>query len=172
MKSLCKIAFGGGCHWCTEAVFQSLKGVRQVEQGFVASDGESSSFSEAVIVHFDEGIISLKNLISVHLNTHESTSTHAMRDKYRSAVYYFNEKEKTRSTQILMDLQADFDKKIITGILPLKTFQLSDEMFRDYYFSDKEKPFCQKYIRPKLKMLVDKFSEIVEQKNYKRNSKV
>ena len=59
---LTKVAFGGGCHWCTEAVFQSLKGVEKVEQGFVASVAKNSSFSEAVIVHFQTEIIALKNI--------------------------------------------------------------------------------------------------------------
>ena len=172
MGSLHKIALGGGCHWCTEAVFQSLKGVHIVEPGFVASNSENDTFSEAVIVHFDENVISLKILITVHLYTHESTSQHTMRNKYRSAVYYFNEKDKNKSTQILMDLQADFDKKIITGVLPFKTIKLSDEIFHNYYFSDKEKPFCKTYITPKLKFLLDKFSDYVEEKKVCCASKV
>ena len=159
-----KIGLGGGCHWCTEAVFQSLKGVHKVEQGFVASDGAYSSFSEAVIVHFDEMIISLKNLISIHLHTHESTSQHSMRNKYRSAVYHFNDKDQISSTQILKEVQKDFDKKIITGVFSFREFKPSDEMSRDYYFSDTEKPFCTTYITPKLKLLLSQFSEHVNKK--------
>ena len=60
-----KIALGGGCHWCTEAVFQSLIGVHKVEQGFVASTDENTSFSEAVIVHFSPEAISLQTLIEI-----------------------------------------------------------------------------------------------------------
>ena len=67
-----KIALGGGCHWCTEAVFQSLKGVEKVNQGYVASTGENNWFSEAVIVHFNDEIITLKTLIEIHLHTHKS----------------------------------------------------------------------------------------------------
>ncbi|WP_343065456.1 peptide-methionine (S)-S-oxide reductase [Arenibacter arenosicollis] len=86
METNQKIAFGGGCHWCTEAVYQSLKGVEVVEQGFVASKGEESFFSEAVIVHYDPKSIALKDLILIHLYTHKSTSDHSMRNKYRSAI--------------------------------------------------------------------------------------
>ena len=82
-----KIALGGGCHWCTEAVFQSLIGVERVEQGYVASTGNNNSFSEAVIVHFNTERISLKTLIEIHLHTHKSTSNHSLRERYRSAVY-------------------------------------------------------------------------------------
>jgi len=89
-----KIGFGGGCHWCTEAVFQSLKGVRSVAQGFIASTEKNSSFSEAVIVFYDAAIITLKDLIEIHLHTHNSTSNHRFRKKYRSAVYYFEKRQK------------------------------------------------------------------------------
>lgn len=79
MKKLKKIGFGGGCHWCTEAVFQSLKGVKSVQQGWIASKNEHFEFSEAVIVDFDPSSIPLKVLIEIHLHTHKSTSEHSMR---------------------------------------------------------------------------------------------
>ena len=63
---LTQIGFGGGCHWCTEAVFASLKGVDRVEQGWIASYGDAESFSEAVIVTFNEEQIPLKDLIQIH----------------------------------------------------------------------------------------------------------
>ena len=88
-----KIALGGGCHWCTEAVFQSLKGVVSVEQGYIASLVKHSAFSEGVIVHFNANIISLKTLIEIHLYTHKSTSNHSMREKYRSAIYVFSKSQ-------------------------------------------------------------------------------
>jgi len=74
MAEIEKIAMGGGCHWCTEAVFQSLKGVQLVEQGFIASHGNSDKFSEGVIVHFDPHLIPLEVLIEIHLHTHQCTS--------------------------------------------------------------------------------------------------
>ncbi|MEM9076169.1 MAG: peptide-methionine (S)-S-oxide reductase [Bacteroidota bacterium] len=77
-----KIGLGGGCHWCTEAVFSSLNDVIRVEQGFISSN-EESAFSEAVIVHYDSNAISLKDLVGIHLYTHKSTSDHSMRAKYR-----------------------------------------------------------------------------------------
>ena len=93
-EMISKIGFGGGCHWCTEAVFQSLKGVAKVEQGWIASFDEYDSFSEAVIVYYNETVISLETLIDVHLYTHRSNSDHSMRKKYRSAVYTFSENKR------------------------------------------------------------------------------
>ena len=89
MPKIDKVAFGGGCHWCTEAVFQALAGVEQVEQGFVKSRPPHDCFSEAVVVHFNAQIIPVKTLIEIHLRTHASSSAHTMRGKYRSAVYSF-----------------------------------------------------------------------------------
>lgn len=163
--SLDKIALGGGCHWCTEAVFQSLKGVSKVEQGFVRSDGANSTFSEAVIVHYNKHVIRSKDLISIHLHTHESTSQHSMRSKYRSAVYTFDKGSNVGATIVLCELQADFDKKIITQVLPFVAFKPSDKMFYNYYFSDSEKPFCKTYIVPKLKLLLNKFGAHVTKGN-------
>ena len=163
--SLDKIALGGGCHWCTEAVFQSLKGVSKVEQGFVASDGANSAFSEAVIVHYDKHVIRLKDLISIHLLTHESTSQHSMRSKYRSAVYSFDKGSNVRATIVLSELQSDFHEKVITQVLPFMAFKPSDEMFHNYYFSDTEKPFCKTYIAPKLKLLLNQFGAHVTKEN-------
>ena len=62
-----KIGFGGGCHWCTEAVFQSVEGVENVEQGYIASEGDASEFSEAVIVHYHSKKAFLERLIKIHL---------------------------------------------------------------------------------------------------------
>ncbi len=94
-----KIGFGGGCHWCTEAVFQSLMGVIKVEQGWISAEG-TEDFHEAIILHFNSDIISLKKLIEVHLYTHNSTSNHSMRIKYRSAVYAFTEVQQKEADRI------------------------------------------------------------------------
>ncbi|MCM4174208.1 peptide methionine sulfoxide reductase [Arenibacter sp. TNZ] len=158
-----KIAFGGGCHWCTEAIYQSLKGVRLVEQGFVASKGEESSFSEAVIVHFDPRYIDLEDLILIHLYTHKSTSDHSMRKKYRSAIYTFNLLDTERAIVALQYHQAHFKKPLVTKVLPFGDFKISDKAFRNYYFNDPEKPFCETFIAPKLRLLLLKFGKHVDE---------
>jgi peptide-methionine (S)-S-oxide reductase len=96
-----KIGLGGSCHWCTEAIFQSLKGVINVKQGWIKPDDNFSEFSEAVIVEFDPDLISLGNLIEIHLYTHSCTSDHAMRSKYRSAVYTFNDDQVIAAKQAI-----------------------------------------------------------------------
>jgi peptide-methionine (S)-S-oxide reductase len=159
---LAKIAFGGGCHWCTEAVFQTLIGVKKVEQGWVSSIDENETFSEAVIVNFDIEKIDLKTLIEIHLLTHKSTSNHSMRSKYRSAVYYFSINQKKDCIKIIEDLQPNFTNKIITQTLKFKDFKPSTQEFQNYYQTNPDKPFCKNYINPKLKFLIDKFSKKVD----------
>ncbi len=167
MKECSKIALGGGCHWCTEAVFQSLKGVHKVEQGFVAADGELATWSEAVIVHYRADQISLKNLIEVHLYTHKSTAAHSMRNKYRSAIYFFDEKDGKKAATILTDLQEGFKEKLVTKVLPFKRFKPSEKQFHNYYYTNPEKPFCETYISPKLSLLLERFSDVVNSEKLK-----
>lgn len=159
MKEDSKIAMGGGCHWCTEAVFQALKGVLKVEQGYIASLGTAASFSEGVIVHFDPAEIPLDRLIEIHLHTHKSTSAHSFRDKYRSAIYFFEEEEESRIPEILSQLQKDFEEEIITQVLPFKEFKASRQSIQDYYRSNPDKPFCQRYIAPKLQFLLKHYGK-------------
>ncbi len=159
MKKIITIAFGGGCHWCTEAVFQSLIGVNNVAQGWVQSTDENDTFSEAVIVEFDPTIIPLKVLIEIHLRTHKSTIQHSMRKKYRSAIYFYDQAQKEITNQILIVLQKDFKQKIITQVLPFVTFKASREEITNYYYSNPSKPFCEQFINPKLKLLLNEFSE-------------
>ena len=162
-----KIALGGGCHWCTEAVFQSILGVSKVEQGFVASTGGNSTFSEAVIVHFNTEDISLKTLIEIHLYTHKSTSNHSMRTKYRSAIYVFSEVQKQQAKQIFESLQNEFKNQLITEILPFESFKASREQIQNYYYSNPEKPFCETFINPKLQVLLKRFSNYANQNKLK-----
>ena len=154
METIHKIAFGGGCHWCTEAVYKSLKGIISVEQGFVASDGEESSFSEAVIVSYEPSDISLEDLILIHLYTHKSTSDHSMRNKYRSAIYTFGPLDVERSTLALQKFQENFKKPLVTKVLPFREFKVSDKAFQNYYYKNPYKPFCKTHIAPKIKLLL------------------
>ncbi|NKB55863.1 MAG: peptide methionine sulfoxide reductase [Alphaproteobacteria bacterium] len=153
-----RIGLGGGCHWCTEAVFQTLRGVRHVAQGFIQSSPPHDSWSEAVIVRFDPHDIDLATLIEVHLRTHASTSAHKLRGKYRSAIYVFNDAQKIQAGNVLQDLQREFDAPLQTMVLCHKAFKPSDTRFQNYYATDPERPFCQTYIDPKLRLLRERFS--------------
>ena len=153
-----KIGFGGGCHWCTEAVFQSLRGVLSVEQGYIASTEPNSSFSEAVIVSYDPLTLDTKSLIEIHIRTHSSTSTHRLRDKYRSAVYFFSETQSHAAVQALHEIQKEFEKEIVTLVIPFASFKESSEQYKNYYKQGPERPFCELYIDPRLDRIKAEFS--------------
>lgn len=150
MRDFQEIGFGGGCHWCTEAVFQSLNGVKKVQQGYISVKDNSEIFYEGVIVSFDANIITLKELIKIHLQTHKSTSNHSMRSKYLSAVYTFNKDQYISVKEIINSLQKDSDKEFITKAYYFGSFKASRQEIKDYYKSNPEKPFCKTYIEPKL----------------------
>ncbi|MGI9546144.1 MAG: peptide-methionine (S)-S-oxide reductase [Flavobacteriaceae bacterium] len=152
-----RIGFGGSCHWCTEAVFQSLIGVKSVDQGWISAL-EEKDYSEAVIVHYNTSSIPLEVLIDIHLRTHNSTSNHSMRSRYRSAIYTFSQRQKVEANNILEKLQAEFKEPLITEALSFKEFRTSDTAFQNYYRQNPNRPFCKSYIDPKLKLIIERFS--------------
>ncbi len=153
MEKAHKIGMGGGCHWCTEAVFQAVEGVVKVEQGYIASKAPLETFSEAVIVHYLPKKVSLERLLEIHIHTHNSTSNHSFRKKYRSAVYCFFSEEEIAAREILQKLQKGFKDKLVTQVLPFRKFEASRESIQDYYKKNPDAPFCKRYIEPKLEIL-------------------
>ncbi|WP_299682683.1 peptide-methionine (S)-S-oxide reductase [uncultured Dokdonia sp.] len=163
IKSLERIGFGGGCHWCTEAVFQTIKGVQSVEQGFIASTAPNDSLSEGVIVQYDPQVITLEQLIEVHVHTHKSTSNHSFRTKYRSAMYYYDKVQESAFAKAVFTLQPQFSEPIITKALPLSRFKLNDESFLDYFKRNPDAPFCTRYIHPKLEKLQKEYTDWIKE---------
>ena len=155
-----KVGFGGSCHWCTEAIFQSLSGVTEVLQGWVAVEGDD--FSEAVLVSFDVELISLQTLVDVHLATHSCTAEHSMRKKYRSAVYVHDEAQARNARVVLAELQKEYEQPIITQVLQLNEFKLNAPEYLNYYYSDPQKPFCENIVLPKLRLLLERFGKNVD----------
>ncbi|KPH93219.1 peptide methionine sulfoxide reductase [Pseudoalteromonas porphyrae] len=157
-----QIGLGGSCHWCTEAIFSSLKGVESVEQGWFKSSENSSQFSEAIRLRFDPHKISLTDLIAIHIDTHSATSEHSMREKYRSAIYAYTSAQ-CEAAQHALDLkQADYNKPLITHILLAGEFKHSPSQYQNYYFSNPNKPFCEIRINPKLAMLLTHYHDNVD----------
>lgn len=162
MNTQKRVAFGGGCHWCTEAVFKALKGVINVAQGYVCSSPPLDSFSEGVIIDYNPQEITLEQLIEIHLYTHKSTSNHSFRTKYRSAMYYYEDEDASAFAKAKQHLQAFFDKPIITQALPFVDFKPSRESITDYYAKNPEAPFCTRYIEPKLDFLAARYRKLLD----------
>lgn len=163
MKKLTRIGLGGGCHWCTEAVFDALRGAEEVLQGFIASTPPHDGLSEAILMQFDEAVLPLEAVLEIHLRTHASQSAHSMRGKYRSAVYTGSEELAARCRALLEELQKDFARSLVTEVLPLARFELNDPRFLEYRKSRPDAPFCRTHIDPKLAMLRARFSGFVRE---------
>jgi peptide-methionine (S)-S-oxide reductase len=93
------------------------------------------------------------------LLTHNSTSDHSIRLKYRSAVYTFSEKQKEEASQAIDQFREEQDKLFITEVLTFSKFKPSREQITNYYYKNPEKPFCKSFIDPKLKLLLAQFSK-------------
>lgn len=157
---LVTVGFGGGCHWCTEAVFDALEGVTSVRQGFIAAAAPDDALSEAALVTFDPARIPLAVLVEIHLRTHSSTSDHTMRGKYRSAVYVRpgDPAAEKDAGDALALAAASLEAPIVTRVLPLVRFEESPVTFRRYYARNAGKPFCVSYIDPKLRLLRERYA--------------
>ena len=158
-----RVGLGGSCHWCTEAIFQSLRGVEQVQQGWLSAHDAPATFSEGVLVSFFPDEISLADLIAVHLYTHSCTSNHSMRGKYRSAIYTFSQAQALLASSAITALQVDFEQKIITEVCQYEAFKENTAEYQNYFLQNPERPFCQNYIHPKLRLLRHKFAQLVKQ---------
>lgn len=157
---MARIGFGGGCHWCTEGVFQALRGVVQVDQGFIQSEAPSDAWAEGVIVSFDPAVIGLDTLAEVHLRTHSASGTYSPGGRYRSAIYVFTADERREAERAVDQFAATLGEAARTMVLPFIGFKPSDERYQNYYRTDPDRPFCRRYIDPKLDYIRRNFADI------------
>ncbi|RYD49027.1 MAG: peptide methionine sulfoxide reductase [Verrucomicrobiaceae bacterium] len=152
-----QIGLGGSCHWCTESIFQSVRGVGEVRQGWISSTGDDSAPSEAVLVAFNPEVAPRHLLIAIHLATHASTSRHSFRNKYRSAIYVFTDQQASEAGNSISSLERESGETFITRVLPFVSFTENRESLLNYYRTRPDAPFCSAYIIPKLALLRERF---------------
>ncbi|MCL4364405.1 peptide-methionine (S)-S-oxide reductase MsrA [Patescibacteria group bacterium] len=172
-----KAYFGGGCFWCTEAVFQSLKGVVKVTPGYAGglsknpnylevSSGETGH-AEVVEVKFDPKAINYDNLLTVFWNVHNPTSLNRQGNdigsEYRSLILYVDDVQKVKALRSLarLRLEKQYNGNIVTEIKKLVTFYEAESYHKDYYRKHQDEPYCQIIINPKLDKLKKQFSRLV-----------
>ncbi len=170
-----KATFAGGCFWCTEAVFQRLKGVEKVIPGYTGGNIKNPGYreicsgrtghAEAIQIAFNPNMISFEELLEVFFATHDPTTLNQQgNDKgtqYRSAVFYHNDKQKEKTERFIEDLESQsvFENKIVTEVTPAPTFYLAEEEHKDYYKRNQSQLYCQMVISPKLKKLNTYFKD-------------
>ncbi|MNX02967.1 Peptide methionine sulfoxide reductase MsrA [compost metagenome] len=158
--------FGGGCFWCTEAVFQALSGVTKVTSGYMGGDLKHPTYmeicngntghAEVVQLIFDETIISFNELLFIFFKTHNPTTLNRQGNdvgsQYRSVIFYENEDQKTQIEQMIAALtqQHIFDKPIITEVVAATEFYEAEDYHQNYFNDNQGKPYCSFVIQPKL----------------------
>lgn len=168
--------FGGGCFWCTEAIFKSLKGVETVESGY--SGGKSphptyrevcsgeTGHAEVIQITFDPAVISFRELLEVFWETHDPTTLNRqgadVGTQYRSAVFYHSPEQKEIAEKYKAELNKEnvFDKPVVTEITPFDKFYKAEAYHQDYYNNNSTQGYCQIVIVPKL----EKFRKVFKDK--------
>jgi len=167
-KNMQQATFGGGCFWCTEAVFQELKGVEKVVSGYSGGNVPGhptyreicsglTGHAEVVQITFDANVISYEDILVIFMTTHDPTTLNRQgADKgtqYRSVIYYHDENQKEIAEDVVKKVADYYDKPIVTEISPLDTFYKAEDDHQDYYRNNKEQGYCSYVITPKLSKL-------------------
>ena len=169
-----KATFGGGCFWCTEALFQQLRGVSTVKSGYSGGDIVNPTYrevcsgmtghAEVIEVTYNPKEISFEDLLKIHLTTHNPTTLNRQGadrgTQYRSVVFYRDDAEKTAATGVIEELQSVFDKPIVTELTPFQAFFSAEANHQNYYNENSNGRYCKAVIDPKLK----KFKEFYRDK--------
>jgi len=168
-----KAYFGGGCFWCTEAVFQRLKGVVKIKPGYAGGQVKHPTYKEVcsgltghaelIEITYNSAEISLETLLDVFFATHDPTTLNRQGNdvgtQYRSVIYYNSEAERDTVKKYIADSIADlFDAAIVTEIAPLDIFYPAEDYHHDYYNQNSHQGYCRIVINPKIEKLKKSFT--------------
>jgi len=172
--------FGGGCFWCTEAVFEELKGVVSVIPGYSGGTLPSPSYeqvssgktghAEVTKIEFDPSQISFKDLLLVFFATHNPTTPNRQGNdvgtQYRSIILYTNEKQREEAEKFIKELDNSEPngKPVVTEVKPFTKFYEAENYHRQYYLKNKNQPYCQVVIEPKVDKLQKEFANLLKSK--------
>ena len=170
------ITLANGCFWCTEAIFQQVKGVEKVTSGYSGGHvvnptyeqvcGKKTGHAEALQIEFDPKQVSVDELLEIFWQTHDPTTLNKQGNdegpQYRSVVFYHNDaqKEKAIHYKTQLDAAKAYDKPIVTAIEPFTNFYPAENYHQDYYKNNGNQPYCYFVIRPKL----EKFEKVFKDK--------
>ena len=174
-----QVVFGGGCFWCTEAIFQMLKGVSKVEPGYAGGKMENPSYekvstgnsghAEVIRVTYDPAIISNEDLLTVFFGSHDPTTPNRqggdVGEQYRSVILYGDEEERATAERVAKEIQDSLKdgSSVVTQIISLEKFYPAESHHRNYYKTNTSAPYCQLIIEPKIEKVRKRFAELVKQ---------
>ncbi len=168
--------FGTGCFWCTETIFEKLKGVESAVSGYSGGTKENPTYkevctgetghAEVIQITFNPSVISFKELLEVFWKTHDPTTLNRQGEdvgtQYRSAIFYHNEEQKKLAVEYKSKLETAkvYKNPIVTEITKFSKFFPAENYHQDYYEQNKTQPYCSFVITPK----VEKFKKVFESK--------
>lgn len=167
--------FGAGCFWCTEAVFQNLKGVTKVVSGYMGGHKPKPTYAEicngdtghaeVIQVEFDKDQVSFEELLLVFFKTHDPTTYNRQGNdigtQYRSVIFYHSPEQKAQAQEMIDQLEKKliFERPIITEISPVSQFYEAEDYHQDYFNQNPDKPYCAFVIQPKLNKFAQEFKD-------------
>src|SRR5579859_5522566 len=160
---------GGGCFWCTEAIFQMLPGVKSITSGYAGGTVANPTYkdvcsgntghAEVIQIGFDPAVVSYEKILSTFWDAHDPTTLNRQGadhgTQYRSIILYSSEAQKVAAEKSKAEAQKHFSKPIVTEIVPLKAFYKAEGYHQDYFRSNPDQPYCRFVIAPK----VEKFEK-------------
>ena len=175
MKNSEIAVFGGGCFWCTEAIYKRVKGVLSVKPGYAGGETVEPTYqqvcsgrtghAEVVQVQFDPQLVSYSDLLKIFWHVHDPTTLNQQGNdigpQYRSIILYANEEQKEQANTSLKATDASglFPQPIVTQIQPLGEFYLAEKNHHDYYANNLNQPYCRAIISPKVKHFMKDFED-------------
>ena len=177
-QTLQEATFGGGCFWCTEALFKLLKGVVEVYPGYAGGHVPNPSYeqvcsqttghAEVVRVRFDPTVISYEQLVEYFFLTHDPTTPNRQGNdigpQYRSVIFYHSpeQEEIARRVKDRLEQKRFFSAPIVTQIEPLTTFYPAEKYHWDYFARNPAQPYCSYVISPKVQKAREKFRSLLK----------
>ena len=167
--------FGTGCFWCTEAIFQELKGVLSVTSGYMGGTVPNPSYeevctgttghAECLQIVYDPRVITYDELLEVFWESHDPTTLNRQGNdigtQYRSAIFYHNEEQRQKAAHYKaeLDKQGAYPNPIVTEITEAGTFYPAEDYHQNYYNDHGSQPYCYLVIRPKVEKFEKAFAD-------------
>jgi peptide-methionine (S)-S-oxide reductase len=173
--------FGGGCFWCTEAVFKKLRGVSSVLPGYAGGTTEHPTYdavstgttghAEVVRIAYDPVQVSYETLLTIFFASHDPTTINRqgadIGTQYRSVIFYTTPEQKTIAEAFIrgINTSAMDGDTVVTEVVPLTTFYEAENYHQDYYARNKNAPYCQVVINPKLEKVQKQFADLLTEQH-------
>lgn len=173
-----KITFGNGCFWCTEAIFQTVKGVKSATSGYMGGDVVNPTYeqvctgntghAEVIQLTYDADEISLDELLLIFFKTHDATTLNRQGNdigtQYRSAIFYHNDEQKQAAEAMIIKLTNEkvYDNPIVTEVTAATEFYPAEGYHQNYFAGNSEKSYCAFVIQPKLNKFAKEFLDKIK----------